>query len=102
MFVIKLVKERDNSKDKKISDLREHNIPIYPAQYREVGTDWKIVLFNEDVGLRNGYIVVVNQSYYYVHHNALMYVCEVSNQKYTNERVIPYLQSKIGSQDLLK
>ena len=100
--VIKLVKERDNSKDRKISELREHNIPIYPAQYREVGIDWKIVLFNEEVGLRNGYIVVVNQSYYYVHYNALMYVCEVSNQKDTNERVIPYLQSKIGSEDLLK
>ena len=100
--VIKLVKERDNSKDKKISDLREHSIPIYPVQYRKVGKDWKIVLFKEEVGLRNGYIVVVNQSFYYVNHNILIYVCEVSNQKYTNERVIPYLQSKIGSEGLLK
>lgn len=99
---IKLVKARDSMKDKKISDLREHNIPIYPAQYREVGTDWKIVLFNEEVGLRNGYIVVVNQSFYYVNHNTLIYVCEVSNQQCTNERVIPYLQSKIGSEGLLK
>ncbi len=100
--VIKLIKERDNSKDKKISDLRERSIPIYPVRYRKIGKDWKIVLFNEEVELRNGYIVVVNQSFYYVNHNTLIYVCEVSNQQYTNERVIPYLQSKIGGEDLLK
>lgn len=100
---------RDSSKDLKISEMRAHNIPIRLIQYRDIfadeparGEDWKIVIFQKDVGFRNGNIVLVKEDFYYVDGDTLMHICKVSNQQHTNERVIPYLQSEIDRATLLE
>ena len=91
-----------------ISTLRDREIPINLIQYRNLyeddpthEEDWKLVIFAEEVGFRNGDIVLVAQDYYLVDGD-LIYICEVSDQETTNDRIIPYLQSKIDRKTLLK
>ena len=92
-----------------ISALRDREIPINLIQYRNLfednpmhkKEDWKIVIFDEAVGFKNGDIVLVAQDYYLVDGD-LIYICEVSDQETTNDRIIPYLQSKIDRKTLLK
>ena len=105
------IKERSTSKiaNLNISVLRDRNIPINLIQYRNLyeddpthEEDWKLVIFAEEVGFRNGDIVLVAQDYYLVDGNTLIHICKVSDQETTNDRIIPYLQSKIDRKTLLK
>ena len=104
------MKERSTSEmpNLNISALRDREIPINLIQYRNLyeddpthEEDWKLVIFAEEVGFRNGDIVLVAQDYYLVDGD-LMYISEVSDQETTNDRIIPYLQSKIDRKTLLK
>lgn len=96
-------------KNLNISVLRTRNISINLIQYRNLyednpthqEEDWKIVIFDEAVGFRNGNIVLVAQAFYLVDGDKLIYLCEVSDQETTNERLIPYLQDEIDCEALL-
>lgn len=96
-------------KNLNISVLRTRNISINLIQYRNLyednpthQEDWKIVIFDESVGFRNGNIVLVAQDFYLVDGETLIHICPVSDQETTNERLIPYLQSQIGRAALLR
>ena len=95
--------------DLNIPALRDRNISINLVQYRNLyeddpthEEDWKLLLFTEKVGFKNGNIVYVPESFYYVDGNTLIHICKVSDQQTTNDRIIPYLQSKINRTKLLK
>lgn len=92
-----------------ISVLRDRNISINLVQYRNVYEDdptreaeWKLLIFAEEVGFRNSNIVLVAQDFYLVEGDTLIHICPVSDQEITNERIIPYLQSKIDRTTLLQ
>ena len=89
--------------------LRTRNISINLIQYRNLNEDnpthqedWKLVIFDEAVGFRNGNIVLVAQDYYLVDDDTLIHICPVSDVETTDDRVIPYLQSKIDRKTLIK
>lgn len=95
--------------DLKIQTLRTRNISINLVQYRNLYEDdpthqeeWKLLIFAEEVGFKKGDIVLVAQSLYFVDDDTLIHICEVSDQQTTDERIIPYLQSKIDRAALLK
>ncbi len=105
------LKERSTSKmeNLNIPVLRDRNISINPVQYRNIfekdlthEEEWKLLIFAEEVGIKKGDIVLVSQNFYYVDGDTLIHICEVSNQQTTNDRIIPYLQSKIDRATLLK
>ena len=92
-----------------IQNLRIRKIPINLIQYRNLyeddpthEPDWKLVIFDEKVGFKRGDIVLVAQTFYYVDQDNLIQICQVSDQETTNDRIIPYLQSKIDRTALLK
>lgn len=92
-----------------IQDLRDRNISINLVQYRNLSednpereADWKIVIFAEEVGFEKDDIVLVAKSFYIPDDDTLIHICEVSDQKTTDERIIPYLQRKINRAALLK
>ena len=92
-----------------IQDMRDRNISINLIQYRNLReddptqeADWKIVIFSEEVGFKRDDIVLVENSFYIPDDDMLIHICEVSNQKTTDERVIPYLQRRIDRATLLK
>ncbi|MDE0085759.1 MAG: hypothetical protein OXU23_08630 [Candidatus Poribacteria bacterium] len=96
-------------KNLNISVLRDRNISINLAEYRDVYQDdptreaeWKLLIFAEEVGFRNGNIVLVAQDFYLVDGDTLIHICPVSDQETTNNRIIPYLQKKINRESLLK
>ncbi len=95
-------------KNLNVSVLRDRNISINLIQYRNLYEDdpthenWKIVIFDEAVGFRNGNIVLVAQDFYLVDGETLIHICPVSNQETTNDRIIPYLQRMINRATLLK
>lgn len=96
-------------KNLNISALRDRNISINLIQYRDLyqndpthEAEWKIVIFDEAVGFRNGNIVLVAQDFYLVNGETLIHICPVSDQEATNDRIIPYLQSKIDRETLMK
>ena len=91
-----------------ISTVRARNISINLIQYRNLyendpthEEDWKLVIFDEAVGFRNGNIVLVAQDYYLVDNNTLIHIWPVSDQETTNDRIIPHLQSKIDRKTLI-
>ena len=91
------------------SVLCDQNISINLVQYRNLyeddsthEPDWKLLFFDEKVGFNNGNIVLVAQDFYLVDGHTLIYICPVSDQETTNERLIPYLQSQIGRAALLR
>ena len=105
------LKERSTSKmeNLNIPVLRDRNISINLVQYRNLfendpthEEEWKLLIFAEEVGFKKGDIVLVSQNFYYVDGDTLIHICEVSNQQTTNDRIIPYLQSKIDRATLLK
>ena len=105
------INERNTSKmaNLNIPVLRTRNISINLIQYRNLNEDnptheedWKLVIFAEEVGFRNGGIVLVAQDYYLVDDDTLIHICPVSDVETTDDRVIPYLQSKIDRKTLLK
>ncbi len=92
-----------------ISVLHDRNISINLVQYRNVFEDdptceaeWKLLIFAEEVGFRNRNIVLVAQDFYLVDGDTLIHICPVSDQETTNDRIIPYLQSKIDRKTLMK
>ncbi len=96
-------------KNLNISVLRDRKIPISLVQYRNLyeddpthEPDWKLLFFDEKVGFNNGNIVLVAQDFYLVDGDTLIHICPVSDQRTTNERIIPYLQSKIDRETLIK
>ncbi len=104
-------KERSTSKmpNLNISTLRARNISINLIQYRNLyendpthAEDWKIVIFDEAIGFGNGNIVLVAQGFYLVDGDTLIHICPISDQETTNDRIIPYLQSKIDREALIK
>ena len=95
--------------DLSIQDLHDRNISINLVQYRnlsednpERGADWKIVIFAEEVGFEKDDVVLVAKSFYIPDADKLVHICEISDQKTTDERIIPYLQRKINRAVLLK
>ena len=105
------INERNTSKmtNLNIPVLRTRNISINLIQYRNLNEDnpthqedWKLVVFDEAVGFRNGNIVLVAQDYYLVDDDTLIHICPVSDVETTDDRVIPYLQSKIDRKTLIK
>ena len=105
------INERNTSKmaNLNIPVLRTRNISINLIQYRNLNEDnpthqedWKLVIFDEAVGFRNGNIVLVAQDYYLVDDDTLIHICPVSDVETTDDRVIPYLQSKIDRKTLIK
>ena len=105
------INERNTSKmaNLNIPVLRTRNISINLIQYRNLNEDnpthqedWKLVIFDEAVGFGNGNIVLVAQDYYLVDDDTLIHICPVSDVETTDDRVIPYLQSKIDRKTLIK
>lgn len=95
--------------DLKIQTLHDRNILIYLVQYRNLyendpthEEEWKLLIFDPKVGFNEGDIVLVAQILYLADDNTLIHICEVSDQKTTDERIIPYLQRKINRESLLK
>lgn len=89
-----------------ISVLRDHSISINPIEYRNLEypthqENWKLVIFDEDVGFKDDNIVLVAQDFYLVDGDTLIYICPVSDQETTNDRIIPYLQAEIDREALL-
>lgn len=85
-----------------IQDLRNQNISINLVQYRNIyeedpkhEEEWKLLIFDEKVGYKQGDIVLVAQTFYLVVDDTLIHICEVSDQQATNQRIIPYLQREI-------
>ncbi len=103
------LKERCKSMENlNISVLRDRNISINLVQYRDVYEDdptreaeWKLLIFAEKVGFRNGSIVLVTQDFYLVDGDTLIHICPISDQQATNDRIIPYLQAEIDRATLL-
>ena len=96
-------------KNLNISVLRDRNISINLVQYRNVFEDdpareaeWKLLIFAEEVGFRNGNIVLVAQDFYLVDGDTLIHICPVSDQETTNARLIPYLQAEIDRETLIR
>ena len=96
-------------KNLKISALRDRNISINLLQYRNLyqddptrEEDWKIVIFDEAVGFRNGNIVLVAQDFYLVDGDTLIHICPVSDIETTDDKIIPYLKSEIDRATLLQ
>ena len=71
-----------------ISVLRDRNISINLVEYRDVYEDdprreaeWKLLIFAEEVGFRNGSIVLVTQDFYLVDGGTLIHICPVSDEQ---------------------
>ena len=105
-----IMKERSTSKmaNLNISVLRDRNISINLVEYRDVYEDdprreaeWKLLIFAEEVGFRNGSIVLVTQDFYLVDGGTLIHICPVSDEQTTNDQIMPYLQAEIDRATLL-